>query len=106
MSGFTNLLVDGLIEHRNYIVFSTYSLDLNLLRAFGGNVNDVKYMGIAGQFIPLSIPDFNKVAQSSSNSSIQPRTTESMQDAIPNVDCAKNAVCEHEEVINLEDENK
>jgi RNA polymerase subunit RPABC4/transcription elongation factor Spt4 len=65
ITGFTNILVDSLIDHQNYLIFSTYTLDLNLVRAFGGNVKDVKYIGIAGQFIPLSMPDLN-------NNNIQP----------------------------------
>jgi len=107
ISGFTNLLVDSLIEHRNFLIFSTYKLDLNLVRAFGGKMQDVMYLGIAGQFIPLSMPDIEKEKLLDPITTTRPNAlNENMQDAIPNVNCAKNAVCEKEEIIEPDSEKK
>jgi len=100
ISGFTSILVDGLIQHQNFLIFSTYKLDLNLVRAFGGKMQDVMYLGIAGQFIPLSMPDLDKSKPSDPITTTRSNAlNENMQDAIPNVNCATNAICDKEEII-------
>jgi hypothetical protein len=106
VNGFTSLLVDGLIQHHNYLIFSTYTLDLELVRRFGENVKDVKFLGIAGQFIPLSMPDFDKSKPLLENKSPKPSTVENIQDSIHGSDCSAKTPCEKEEVIEVDNDKK
>jgi hypothetical protein len=51
-------LVSGLAKEntlrKNYYLFSVYTVDLSVLALFGQNVpNQVKFLGIANQFIPM-----------------------------------------------------
>lgn len=105
VSGFTSLVVDGLIQHQNYLIFSTYTLDLDLVRRFGGNVRDVKFLGIAGQFIPLSMPDFNK-SSAMLDSNPQSSSVQNIQDTLIQSDCSSNSECEKEEIIETDGEKK
>ncbi len=106
VNGFTSLLVDGLIQHQNFLVFSTYVLDLELVRRFGGNIKDVKFLGIAGQFIPLSMPDLNKSKPLFENMSPQSSSDKNIQDSIHGSDCAAKTPCEKEEVIDVDNDKK
>ncbi|MEO0047555.1 MAG: hypothetical protein RLZZ410_514, partial [Pseudomonadota bacterium] len=36
------------------LIFSTYKVDLSVARMFGAEYSDLKFIGIGGQFIPLS----------------------------------------------------
>jgi hypothetical protein len=106
VNGFTSLFVDGLIQHQNYLMFSTYTLDLELVRRFGGNVKDVKFLGIAGQFIPLSMPDFDKSKPLFENKSPKPSTVQNIQDSILPSNCSISTPCEREEVIEIDNVKK
>ena len=55
---FAGGLVSGLAKdntlRKNYYLFSVYTVDLSVLALLGQNVpNQVKFLGIANQFIPL-----------------------------------------------------
>jgi hypothetical protein len=55
---FAGGLVSGLAKEnslrKNYYLFSIYTVDLSILAMLGQNVpNQVKFLGIANQFIPL-----------------------------------------------------
>jgi hypothetical protein len=55
---FAGGLVSGLAKEntlrKNYYLFSVYTVDLSVLALLGQNVpNQVKFLGIANQFIPL-----------------------------------------------------
>ena len=106
VNGFTSLVVDGLIQHQNFLVFSTYALDLELVRRFGGNVKDVKFLGIAGRFIPLSMPDFDKSNPLFESMSPMPSTVKNIQDSIPSSNCSISTPCEREEVIKVDNDKK
>ncbi|QWD13093.1 DUF4359 domain-containing protein [Polynucleobacter paneuropaeus] len=106
LNGFTSLLVDELIQHQNYLIFSTYSLDLELVRRFGGNVKDVKFLGIAGQFISLSMPDFDKSKKLLENKSSQSSRVQNIQDSILPSNCSISTPCEKEEVIEIDNVKK
>lgn len=105
VSGFASLVVDGLIQHQNFLVFSTYALDLELVRRFGGNVKDVKFLGIAGQFIPLSMPDFDNTKSLYETKSPQSSSVGNIQDSI-RPDCSIRTPCEKEEVIEIDNDKK
>ena len=106
VSGFAGLVVDGLIQHQNFLVFSTYSLDLELVRRFGGNVKDVKFLGIAGRFIPLSMPDFDDTKSLYETKSPQSSSVRNIQDSILRPDCSIRTPCEKEEVIEMDNDKK
>ena len=95
ITGFTNILVDSLIDHKNYLIFSTYTLDLNLLRTLGSQVKDIKYIGIAGQFIPLSMPDLNQNNIPSLSKKITPDNFQEKQFQVPRegVECELSDSC-------------
>jgi hypothetical protein len=105
VSGFTSLVVDGLIQHKNYLVFSTYTLDLELVRRFGNNVKDVKFLGIGGQFIPLSMPDFNKTSIASDND-LQSTNVQSIQESLTQSNCLSSAPCVKEEIVDADVQKK
>jgi len=55
---FAGGLVSGLATEntlrKNYYLFSVYTVDLSVLALFGQNVpKQVKFLGIANQFVPL-----------------------------------------------------
>jgi hypothetical protein len=52
--GITNLFLDAAVNEKNYLIFKVFNIDMHLIRSFGHNVKDVKFVAIAGQFIPLS----------------------------------------------------
>jgi len=54
VKGITTLFLDNAVSEENYYIFKIFTIDLHLLRAFNQNVEDVKFIGIAGQFIPLN----------------------------------------------------
>ena len=54
VTGLAGVFLDEAIKQDNYLFFSTYTLDLHLLRLFNAETPDVKFLGIAGQFIPLN----------------------------------------------------
>ena len=54
VTGLAGVFLDQAIKQDNYLFFSTYTLDLHLLRLFNAETPDVKFLGIAGQFIPLN----------------------------------------------------
>ncbi|QWD09580.1 DUF4359 domain-containing protein [Polynucleobacter paneuropaeus] len=105
VSGFTSLFVDGLIQHQNYLIFSTYTLDLELVRRFGGNVKDVKFLGIAGQFISLSMPDFNKT-NITSDSDLKSTNVQNIQESLTNSNCLSSSPCEKEEIVDTDVQKK
>ena len=105
VSGFTSLFVDGLIQHQNYLIFSTYTLDLELARRFGSNVKDVKFLGIAGQFIPLSMPDFNKT-NITSDSDLKSTNVQNIQESLTNSNCLSSSPCEKEEIVDTDVQKK
>lgn len=106
VSGFAGLFVDSLIQHQNFLMFSTYALDLEQVRRFGGNIKDVKFLGIAGQFIPLSMPDFDDAKSSYETKSPQSSSVGNIQDSILRPDCSIRTPCEKEEVIEIDNYKK
>ena len=39
---------------KDYIVFSIFELDMRVARDFGIQANNMKVLGVVGQFVPLS----------------------------------------------------
>lgn len=54
VAGFAGTLVSDVSSRQDYLIFSTYKVDLSVARMFGGEYSDLKFIGIGGQFIPLS----------------------------------------------------
>jgi len=52
--GMVNVLLDYAIHENNFYAFKIFTLDMHLARAFNKNVEDIKFLGIAGSFIPLN----------------------------------------------------
>jgi hypothetical protein len=56
--GFGNTVITNILKEsttqKDYWLFSVYELDMRLLRDFGAQVKNVKVIGIANTFIPLS----------------------------------------------------
>ncbi|MDW7604002.1 MAG: TonB family protein, partial [Candidatus Nitrotoga sp.] len=65
VAGLAGLVLETAVHERNYFIFSTYTLNLHVSRLFNivnaGSPN-IKFIGIAGQFIPLSNPLNNNVS--------------------------------------------
>ena len=65
VAGLAGLALESAVHERNYFIFSTYTLNLHVSRLFNivnaGSPN-IKFIGIAGQFIPLSNPLNNNVS--------------------------------------------
>jgi TonB family protein len=65
VAGLAGLVLESAVHERNYFIFSTYTLNLHVSRLFNivnaGSPN-IKFIGIAGQFIPLSNPLNNNVS--------------------------------------------
>ena len=43
----------AITERENYILFSVYTVDLTVVRAFNPNIKNIKALGIGGTFISL-----------------------------------------------------
>lgn len=58
ISGVTNVLLTDLVTDltmsTNYTLFSIFEIDLKLARDFGYEVNNIKAIGIAGQFFVIT----------------------------------------------------
>ena len=52
--GIAGVAVDHSTVHRDYWLFGTFDVDGTLLRLSGSDVGDMKFLGIAGTFVPLS----------------------------------------------------
>ena len=58
LAGFGNMMVTNYLNEyttrKDYIVFSIYELDMRFARDFGIQANNMKVLGVVGQFVPLS----------------------------------------------------
>lgn len=58
LAGFGNMMVTNYLneytERKDYFVFSIYELDMRVARDFGIQANNMKVLGVVGQFVPLS----------------------------------------------------
>ena len=56
--GFGNTVITNVLKEsttqKDYWLFSVYELDMRLLRDFGAQIKNLKVIGVAGSFIPLS----------------------------------------------------
>jgi hypothetical protein len=52
--GILNLLLDYSVEERDFVVFKIFTVNMRVARAFGKNIDDIKFIGIAKQLIPLN----------------------------------------------------
>jgi hypothetical protein len=56
--GFGNLMITNFLQEsttrRDYVVFSIYDLDMKTARDFGIQTGNIKVIGVAGNFFPLS----------------------------------------------------
>ena len=61
VAGFAGTLINEASARKDYLFFSTYKVDLSVARMFGAEYSDLKFIGIAGQLIPISelIPKAN-----------------------------------------------
>jgi len=53
-SGIIAIAIEKNTERKDYFVFSVYNVDTSVFRLFNSEVPDLKFLGIVGQFIPLS----------------------------------------------------
>ncbi|QWD80523.1 DUF4359 domain-containing protein [Polynucleobacter sp. MWH-Spelu-300-X4] len=54
VAGVAGAMVNDASERKDYLIFSTYKVDLSVVRMFGGEYKDLQFLGVGGQFIPLS----------------------------------------------------
>jgi hypothetical protein len=52
--GVVNVALEDMVTHKDYFFFSTYSVDTALFKAMNQDVPDLKFLGVANSFIPLS----------------------------------------------------
>jgi hypothetical protein len=48
------LIVDYSIDERDFLIFKQFTVSMRVPRAFGENIEDLKFIGIANQLIPLN----------------------------------------------------
>ena len=48
-------VVDSAMTYQNYYLFTIYTVDTSLLQLMGTEQKNLKFLGIAGQFIPLNL---------------------------------------------------
>jgi len=70
ISGFVksiaNIAVEGMINRENFFIFSTYEVDTSFLKALNQDIPEMKFLGVANSFIPLSKSVFVKSDNESS----------------------------------------
>ena len=58
IAGFGNMMITSYLNEsttrKDYWLFSIYELDMKLARDFGAEAKNMKVLGVAGNFIPLS----------------------------------------------------
>lgn len=54
LSGVAVMAVSNMTDRTNLILFSLYDVDVSMVKAFNPNVQNRKFLGVLGQFIPLS----------------------------------------------------
>ncbi len=58
IAGFGNTMITNFLNEgttrKDYVVFSIYELDMKLARDFGVETKNIKVLGVAGNFIPLT----------------------------------------------------
>ena len=52
--GMVNVLLEYSVHEKNFYVFKIFTLDMHLARIFNKNIDNIKFLGIAGSFFPLS----------------------------------------------------
>jgi hypothetical protein len=60
VKGISNIAVEGMINRENFFIFSTYEVDTSFFKALNQDVSEMKFLGIANSFIPLSKSVFSK----------------------------------------------
>ncbi len=60
ITGFAGILIKSVIEGENYFIFSRYKLSPDVSRFFEKENEKLSFIGIAGNFIPLSGKKFNE----------------------------------------------
>ena len=63
--GMTNLFLDSAVEEQNFLVFKIFTLNMHVMRAFNKDVPDVKFIGLAGQLIPLNSEAIERMKRNS-----------------------------------------
>ena len=48
-------VIDGATTYQNYYLFTIYTVDTSLLQLIGKEQKNLKFLGIAGQFIPINL---------------------------------------------------
>jgi hypothetical protein len=58
IAGFGNMMITNFLNEattrKDYVVFSIYELDMKMARDFGVEAKNIKVLGIAGNFFPLT----------------------------------------------------
>jgi hypothetical protein len=54
VKGIANIAVEGMINRENFFIFSTYEVDTSFLKALNQDIPEMKFLGVANSFIPLS----------------------------------------------------
>lgn len=75
--GLTEIVLDNSLRESNYLIFSTYTIDLHLLRIFNPTIKDIKFLAIAGQFIPLDVSTLNQIGAQNTVASSTKQKSES-----------------------------
>jgi len=91
VAGFAGTLVGDVSTRQDYLIFSTYKVDLSVARMFGAEYSDLRFIGIGGQFIPVSGYSSSPSAKSSPPSASAPDVDRSNQ-TYTSIYYASNAV--------------
>ena len=51
--GISSLISKSIVVRKNFLFFSTFKFDTGLLRDFGVKIENVTFLGIAGQFVKI-----------------------------------------------------
>ena len=63
VKGIASAAMSKILHRQNYYVFSIFELDTSLIRAIGVDVPQVKFLGIAGNFIPLNQSSWERITK-------------------------------------------
>ena len=106
VKGIASAAMSKILHRQNYYVFSIFELDTSLIRAIGVDVPQVKFLGIAGNFIPLNRSSWERITKIGARaSSVSAKDIDdSKKESSPNRKDESNGV--REGVTSKNDNNK
>lgn len=71
-TGIATVAVTTMTDRSNFLLFSVFDVDTSMLRAFKSNVPTLKYLGIGGTFVPMSLDSIMAIEQQDSGKPPEP----------------------------------